>query len=689
MTAVTRTAIITYNGWASNATGVNLDGVHLIEEDQDSLTCKYDVVFVGASAAALDGYVDTMVAALTVENRPFTIVVGGTTFASYDPDFENLPMTGTACQQIKVSWQLLAAARSDRTRKYRITVNVLKSASQEITGLRERAVTESTDIRGVKTLTYSATYTPDTSAGSPQDAYTMYSTGTSAFATRVGVVQTILGGTWERIGDISLDYDDDGSDGTIQRFLTATATYRQVIDTVKITYAGWSTTDTGWSLWQAHAINEDQDSFSVTFDAVVTAATHADMITYTGNFITALNTENHKLIIDKNGTDAYYTWEARIAQTGANCQGIRCSWQLLGDDRADLTRVYRVTIDVSKDATQTGKTGLRSQRCNLEERPEGTKTMSISLVYTPTGNSTAFDHYSDGTYGFAARAAAFQTIVGGGTWEQVGPIRLVFDEDERGLTATGIYELLIFDQTTGTRNDSNVFGIEYDLTVSRQAASGTEDQKSGSLATAIVTFECFVLSTASQDTVIINDILPYVKSTVAQLLSLGGSLVTGAHQISVNPVTRKASGVVTFIVPESNVLAISQRYSEQEFNGTVLLPVLDGTPWGRDKHQGPGQWFRQVAITARTLNGNMAALDKAFRKALNSQGENWHYTGRQLETETTVETYDGNGVNDSITITTQSRVLLFEYGEIRGRASGGGSVERVNADNTGNPGRLK
>ena len=681
MSGVTRTAIITYNGWATNSTGADLDGFHTIDETKDQFSCEFDVILSGANAATLLGYEQAMIAALNTKNKEFKIAVGGSTFKFFDADLGAVDGSAETAQEITARWRLLTEPQSATVRRYRIEVTVQKAAHQTIDGIQSETVTVSQSVRDVKSFTYEVEYTPD--YNSDTDAYSVYSSGSGSFATRVSAFQTVLGGTWERVGPIELDYDTE--DHTDTRFLTAKAEYREKRDTVTISYNGWTTADTGFALWQTHTLSEDQDTFSVEFDVTVTAASHAQMVTYTGTMIAALKAEHKRLKIYKS-TDTYYDFDANLGSVAGavTAQSIKANWRLDGEDRADLVRVYRIRFDVSKSASQSGKTALREQTITVDNLPSGGKLMTLRVVYTPNPGSdtTALAMYSDATYGFANLASGFQTILTG-TWEQVGPIRQEYDEDSRGLVATGSYKLILYAQLAGDTNSSRVVDIQYDVSLERPNTQGVDGLQASPLSTCTVTFSALCPTGNDIKTVIDSYVVPYVRSTVAAELNLNGTLVTAFQNIRGNPVTREIGGLIRFYVrPTGDLLNASFRQVDQVRTGDTLRPVLDKTRWSRNLHEGPGQWLRRVVIGATAIGSGLGVVQSYEANVIASQKAlGFHFMGWSVDSSPVTERFNLDGTQ--IVITTQVRILEFEYGRLvntgqvgdsQVRESGGGAA---------------
>ena len=213
-----REVVITYGSFASNATGWNLNGVHTLDQDERSFTLTYDVVTTGTDASTVDGYVDSMIAALNERHQTLTVAVDGTNFYYFTDGVDAAVGGAEGAEFIQAEWELLGTHRSKRSRAYRITITVTRAANQTgKTGVYKQEIRVSTLPTNQKTLFYRAQFTPNPAGG--ETALERYADGTLGFEALVSGIQGTLGGTWERIGSINQAYEEDA------RTLTASARY--------------------------------------------------------------------------------------------------------------------------------------------------------------------------------------------------------------------------------------------------------------------------------------------------------------------------------------------------------------------------------------------------------------------------------------------------------------------------------
>lgn len=229
MTAA-RTTVITYNGWATDGTGVRLHGVHTLQEDAESLAVVFQVVLQHASSeATLDTYVAAMEAALVAENKRLTIANNATTEYDITGDLDALPISGvTAAQFVRADWRRISTHRTGLSRAYEITIVATKPANQAgKTGKRSQSFRVRTTVGGWRAVTVAIEFTPGASDG--KTAAELYADATHGFAKRVsdylGSVDVTLDADddWELVGEVDYQEDEDG------RGAVAQATYRELL----------------------------------------------------------------------------------------------------------------------------------------------------------------------------------------------------------------------------------------------------------------------------------------------------------------------------------------------------------------------------------------------------------------------------------------------------------------------------
>lgn len=665
---ITRTTIIEYDAWDSNDAGTQLDGIHKLVNSAERFELEFTVIVSGSTTGQFTSRAQVMLDALDRRDGDVKITFGGVEhfyFFVTPQAAANLSSTRWNANSTEAFVETLDRGRTDRSCSYRIRIVVEKPADQQRPGIREEDLRVTTGVRGNREFTLTTEYTND-----PNDsnyAYGVYSSGTYSFANRISAAQSFLTGTWEQVGPIEVDHEYANT-ATATRNLVASVTYREVLDSVTISYNGWSTADTGWSLWGAHGVTESTERFVCVFDAVVTADDDTAMVTRVEAMLDALQERDETLNI-ANGSDVYYNFDAS-GFTAEAAQSIIAEAQLLQNDRADLTRVYRITFEVNKIAQQSGKPGLRRETVVAEDYPEGNKFCTVSVEFTPYDEDNALTRFADATYGFVPRATALLAVVDAGTWERVGPIRQNYDREQRVLTAEAQYRKILYDQLQGETNSTSIVDVQYVVDQLDQTVQRAPGTTAAPFTEVTVSFTARIPTTADMGQVLRDQVVPYIRDTVSTVLLASGTPIVTRQRLQGNPVDRSVSGQIDMIVTTSDTLAAQVRFIEQGATGKVNAPVFDGTPWSRNKYQGPGSWFRTAQITGEFVGVADEGLDQLEQSVRDDFGPSWVLVEWGVESLPTERVFNGQ----SIKTTTQVRTLTFEYATVSGQVSSENNV---------------
>jgi len=456
---------------------------------------------------------------------------------------------------------------------------------------------------------------------------------------------------------------------------------------VVMSYGSWDSNDTGFHLDGVHEISMDERTFRLSFDVVVTGASAGACETLAATMVDQLNQRHLDTKVVINGTKWYHFVDGADGAVSSDEEGaefIMASHQLLGTHRTDRSRAYRVSIEVTRGAKQTGKLGVYEQDIRLRTAPNGLRSLSFKAQFTPGTSSatqgTAEQRFADGTYGFEALVTAITTALTG-EWEQASTLTKHYEEDSRTLTASTSYHELIFDQSSGLRNNTSLFNVRYGIKVDNKAAFGIPGHTNVQPLTPVtVTFSCAVVTTTTDlDTVINSVIIPHIKSNVGFVLQSGpggsGPLVLLANGLKADPVSNRIAGECLFLVEETKLLEVSKRTSDNYTKGDNYIPVLDGTEFTRDKHTGPGKWVRRVAHGLRTIGVNASALEELSRQEIIRQAKDgFVFRGYGEQISPTVEVFREH--SSQITTTVAAQELIFTKANVRystGPGTGGGA----------------
>jgi len=447
--------------------------------------------------------------------------------------------------------------------------------------------------------------------------------------------------------------------------------------TVIISYGSWATNDTGFNLTGVHDISQDERKFTVSFDVVVVGSSAAQARTYAGTMVTALNQRHQTVVVSVGGSDFYHFVDGADGAPSSSQEGaefIQANWELLGTHRTDKTRAYRVTIEVTRAAKQTGKLGVLDQSITVITSAVGKRGLSFRAQFTPgpsdSESGTAQDRHDDGTYGFDALVSALQTVLGG-TWERNGIKGTAYDEDSRTLSAWASYTELLYDQSEAGTDDPALVNIRYDISVERKSAPAIPEDVTARPFTGIgVSFSSGIdktwLASNSYTAAIEDKIIPYIKSTLAIEIQSQSVIYLG-HGLKADPMNLRIAGQILFLAIESNTLELSKRVVDSAFTGDVFVPVLDGRRWTRDRHTGPGTWTRRVIIGTKVIGedatqvtGAIEEREKKLQRASGFEFVNWG-----VSTFSVVEKFHET-LGGDVTTTTQMLELIFTRANPRG-----------------------
>lgn len=224
MAAPTRETIITYGTFASNDTYWHLDGAHTLAVDERRFSISYDVVCIAPTATAVDTAVAAAQAQINERHLDFTLEIDGETRWAFTDAVDGASAGVEGAEFIIADMSLLGSHRSKKSRAYRVTIEVTRSANQPgKPGVYEQAIRVTTNPLGKRRLAYRAQFTPGPDDSETGTALQRFEDADFGFEKLVSDIQTVLTGTWERSGSLAKAYEEDG------RTLTASASYEELI----------------------------------------------------------------------------------------------------------------------------------------------------------------------------------------------------------------------------------------------------------------------------------------------------------------------------------------------------------------------------------------------------------------------------------------------------------------------------
>lgn len=224
MAAPTRETIISYGTFDSNDTYWHLNGAHTIAVDEREFSISYDVVCIAPTAALVDTAVAAAQAQINERHLDFSVVIDGETRWAFTDAVDGASAGVEGAEFIKAEMRLLGSHRSKKSRAYRVTVTVTRSANQPgKPGVYEQAIRLTTNPQGKRRMAYRAQFTPGPDDSETGTALERFDDDDYGFEKLVSDIQTVLTGTWERSGTLAKAYEEDG------RTLVASASYEELL----------------------------------------------------------------------------------------------------------------------------------------------------------------------------------------------------------------------------------------------------------------------------------------------------------------------------------------------------------------------------------------------------------------------------------------------------------------------------
>jgi len=267
------------------------------------------------------------------------------------------------------------------------------------------------------------------------------------------------------------------------------------------------------------------------------------------------------------------------------------------------SRRYQVRVEVDLPADLTNQNGRATSSVNLTETDARRRRVIIGGTYTALSSNSARDQYTASIDAYASAVlGAF-----GGTWE--GPFDITADADDADkiLQFSRTYEELIYNQSSGVLNDTQIRRPQ--ISVGRiYEAPG--DSRIGTtspvrLATIPVSFDCSIDKTNSTDldSIYESKIKPYMIQ-IAETVSGGSSLALVNEVVNLDRVENRISADLTFLgAGSSGILSASVETEDTVDHGVVLTPVWSGDRHAKFRFQGPASLVRTIVTTVRELTG--------------------------------------------------------------------------------------
>lgn len=454
-----------------------------------------------------------------------------------------------------------------------------------------------------------------------------------------------------------------------------------------ITYAGVAVgAATNYQLHDVHVLEKSYERITVTFDVLVRDTTTANMKTLAAALEAAYRTPDSNLTVNLGGEDFFAG--TQVANTIMNAQP---SIELLREARSNKSRLYRCSVTGMLSADLAGKNSRRTSRFDLQTDDVGIRTVTFTASYTASPSAGA-GAYEQATNYFEPWAISVRDTLLGGVWDELVARSITRDDDnDKTATATVTYREVIFAQSSDGTNDTTIVDPHYDFVTHRTAMPQYPGGASEPVAVTVA-FNLGVRKSVTQDlkAVVQNKVKPYLRGLVATQTDAPSAPVAVEESITTDPINNRVRGAITYVCLSTSLVRMSLRRKEHLYTGKGLVPVLDGKPFSRDLHPGPGARILELTLHTIEIAGVAESGEdisqKPFTDAVaKAEGQGFVLQDQDAETERFARTLPQSG--DSITFLERVRVAVLEYAEqsTDGAPSSGDEATVVRGEERGPP----
>lgn len=438
---------------------------------------------------------------------------------------------------------------------------------------------------------------------------------------------------------------------------------------LKIVYGsltlGKDQADASYHLTGKYQISEDDETFAVTFEVVVSHATRSTFLTAEATLRTAYTTRDQTLTVTLGSTNRHnYV-------PGSNTGFLaRPSLQKIGgkQDTANSAR-YRCTVSVRLPFSLSGRSGRRNGNVLVDETPSGRKRVAISGEYTALSSNSAREQYEEAI-------ATWQTTVLAdlGTVFDLATNTYDYDEQDKVLRFRRVLVESLINQAVGTTDVASLRDPKLIIRrqqIALQAAPGMSVRPPVTL---LVQYDTWVDEAVTTDlpSLYTGTIRPFILSEVYAIAGSGGAAVV-RDEPSFDRTDNRISVSMDVQVDQGGQfyqarVVISDRIA----HGIVLVPVWSEDPYDRDAYQGPAT---HVKVVRRTTVGRPGvAVGRAGVPALQGFVE--------LEQLRDEDRFDLGTVGDTIALEAVVASWVFTRANVEGLTEPGDDKLQLGFTNT-------
>ncbi|ANS05705.1 hypothetical protein [uncultured Mediterranean phage] len=266
------------------------------------------------------------------------------------------------------------------------------------------------------------------------------------------------------------------------------------------------------------------------------------------------------------------------------------------------SRHYRVSIQVQLPADLPGQNGRQDSAIQLSFTGNRIARVSLSGRYTALGANDARAQYDAQ---IATYAAAVFTSLGLSNMELTDETA-TSDDIDKFLDFSRVYDELIYDQSSGTRDNTSIVRGVYIYTRG-QTAPGDSDSNAKRLEDLQVDFRCEVDKSVSTglESLWTGTVRPYILAQLKSIYSLTQVALVNTN-VDVDKSRNTISGRLNVKATASgggSVVQASESTTMRHNTGKILEPVWDGNAFAKHVYQGAADLIRTVRRTLLVLGG--------------------------------------------------------------------------------------
>lgn len=291
--------------------------------------------------------------------------------------------------------------------------------------------------------------------------------------------------------------------------------------------------------------------------------------------------------------------------TGYNANPM-CS-KVAGPADTGRSREYEVSIAIETPADLTGQSGRRESTVEIRFTPSRRADVFIQGTYTALTANDAEDQYLASIDAFAM---AVITGLGGtiGTDYELVEERYSFDDTDKNLQFSRIYEEIISNQSAALLDDPEIVRLQMSASLNRTGPGDTLLIGAGTpsrLVRVIMSVDANIDATLTLDlkSVWENKLRPHAIALGKQAGDVSVAAVVDT-QPTFDFKENKISATLTIVgVTGSGVIEARLSAEINDSSGIIMIPVWDGQLFSRHLFKGPGARVRTLTSIKRTVTG--------------------------------------------------------------------------------------